>query len=64
MTINNNYKFNDIVYLKTDPEQKQRIITEINIKPNLILMYELACGSESSWHYEFEISINKDYKIN
>lgn len=22
--------------------------------------YNLACGSESSWHYEIEISIDKD----
>ena len=50
----------DIVFLKTDPEQNERIVTEIRIRPSSIL-YSLSCGTTDSQHYEIEISTSKKY---
>lgn len=35
------------------------MVVQITISSDGI-SYNLACGSESSWHYEIEISIDKD----
>ena len=53
--IGNEFEFGDIVYLKTDSEQRQRIVFKMIVYPNEIL-YELACGTTTSVHYTFEIS--------
>ncbi|MDQ1086989.1 hypothetical protein [Siphonobacter sp. SORGH_AS_1065] len=42
------------VWLKTDPEQHERIITAIIIIPKNI-MYRVAMSGEESEHYGFEI---------
>lgn len=56
---NNNYniKFNigEFVYLVTDIDQLERIVTEIWIKPDGI-KYNLMQGITESWHYNFEIT--------
>ena len=49
----------NIVYLKTDKEQLKRMIVQISIMPNG-LMYELGCNGNSSFHYDFEFSNEKD----
>lgn len=59
MKINTKYDIGDIVYLKTDVEQLERIIIGITIVPNS-LIYTLMCGVEMSEHYDFEISDNED----
>lgn len=59
MKINTKYNFGDIVYLKTDIEQSERIIIGITLIPNSII-YTLMCGVEMSEHYEFEITENLD----
>jgi len=59
MNINNLYNIGDILFLKTDPEQLERICHKITITKGDIL-YSLACGSASSDHYDFEISSKKD----
>lgn len=51
--------FGDIVYLKTDPEQLERQVSGILKRPGATL-YELCCGTESSVHYSFEISVEID----
>ena len=56
MFIENKYEVGDTVYLKTDKEQKARLVTGILVKSSNYLNYELSCGSESSWHVDFEIS--------
>jgi hypothetical protein len=48
------YKLGDIVYLKTDPDQSARIVVQIILTPGAAL-FTLACGSEFSNHYDFEI---------
>ena len=55
IVVENKFEFGDIVYLKTDKEQNPRIIYSMKVFPNEIL-YELACGTTVSSHYEFEIS--------
>lgn len=53
-------KFNvgDIVYLRTDTEQKERIVTGVQLNPNG-LIYRLVCEVTETWHYDFEISPEK-----
>lgn len=52
----------DVVYLKTDEDQKPRIVAEICIKKTGIV-YNLCQGTVTSWHYDFEMSVNIDVKI-
>jgi hypothetical protein len=53
------YELGDYVYLKTDREQRVRIVTGISIRPHGIT-YALACETLETWHYIFEISKDKD----
>lgn len=46
----------ETVFLKTDGEQKPRIITEILLRPSGSVLYLLANGTSGSWHNGFEIS--------
>lgn len=59
MIIENKYNIGDMVYLKTDNEQSERMITAIQINPGNLL-YRLNCGTTETWHYEFEINKEKD----
>jgi hypothetical protein len=52
----------DIVYLKTDRDQYERMVTGYCIRQAGIT-YELSFGSTTSWHYGFEISVEKEIKI-
>jgi hypothetical protein len=60
--VNLNTKFNNgqIVFLITDSEQSERIITAIQISANNGITYQLGCGSLTSWHYECEMACDKD----
>jgi hypothetical protein len=60
MIINTKYGFGPIVYLRTDKEQLPRIVTRMQISPNMTVTYELSCGTESSWHFDIEISEERD----
>lgn len=62
MFIENKFNIGDFVYLKTDVDQKQRVITGINVRATGIL-YDVCQGSTSSWHYDFEMSEEKDVLI-
>ena len=53
------FNIGDYVYIKTDVEQLQRIVTEINIRESGI-HYCLMCGTTESWHYAFELSKERD----
>jgi len=59
MNIKTKYNPEEIVYLVHDPEQFERMVTEINVTRNGH-RYLLVCGSEESLHYEFEITDKKD----
>ena len=56
MVIDNRFEISQEVYLKTDIDQKKRIITGLIITKNDI-RYELASGVESTWHYDYEVSL-------
>lgn len=60
LTIEIEHDLQDVVYLKTDPEQLSRMVTAISIKPTGAIMYGLSCGVNDSWHYAFEISEERD----
>lgn len=62
MTIDNRFNLKQTVYLKTDTDQKPRIVTGILVKPS-DLLYELSCGADNSNHFDFEISKEKDVLI-
>lgn len=56
-----NIKFlvNTLVYLRTDSQQKLRIVAAVHLTPNGYL-YELGCGDEeTSTHYDVEITTTK-----
>lgn len=63
MRIDNKFNLKDVVYLKTDEQQKARIVTAITVKPNDLLIYEISCGADNSNHYDFEISAEIDVMI-
>jgi hypothetical protein len=56
------YWIGDTVYLKTDKDQCKRMVTGICIRPQGIT-YALVCGTNESWHYEFEITSDVDVLI-
>lgn len=60
MVIDNKYDFGQQVYLLTDSDQKLRIVTGMCIRPNGCISYEVTCGTDSRWHYDFEISTEKN----
>lgn len=62
MVIDNKFEISAIVFLKTDTDQYERIITRICAGINGIT-YELAHGTITSWHYDFEISEEKNILI-
>lgn len=62
ITIDNKFEIGDIVYLKTDTDQKQRLVYAFEVT-NRDTMYKVACGTDISTHYEFEISVEKNVLV-
>lgn len=62
MVIDNKYELGQIVYLRTDVEQLQRIVSAITQRQGSII-YELCCGKETSGHYDFEITEQENIEI-
>jgi hypothetical protein len=60
--IESGFDIGQVVYLKTDKEQAERMITGIMIRPSGI-SYAISCGASESWHYEFEIVEEKNIVI-
>lgn len=58
MKITHNIEFNigQIVFLKTDNDQHERMVICISLRPNNSVTYCLAIGNSESWHYGIEIS--------
>ena len=54
------FEIGHTVYIKTDPDQMERIITEVKLKPNGTIMYEVSCDTISSFHYDFELSTERN----
>ena len=55
MIIENDFNIGETVYLKTDNDQKERVVTGIQISP-LGLLYRLVNGTTETWHYNMEIN--------
>lgn len=53
------FDIGDSVYLKTDPEQCERLVTGVNIRQNGI-SYALSHLTNESYHYDFEITKERD----
>jgi hypothetical protein len=54
------FRINQTVYLKTDKEQKPRLITGISLRPFLSVTYGLTDVTVETWHYGFEINDERD----
>ena len=63
MVIDNKFRFGDVVYLNTDPDQRARIVSKLSILPTGIIVYELSHNTYTSQHCDFEISTEKDVLI-
>lgn len=53
------YEIGDIVYLKTDADQKKRIVVGYFVK-NKNFMYVLKQGDNESYNFSFEITETKN----
>jgi hypothetical protein len=60
MVIENKFELGQMVYLKSDPEQRERIVTQITVGGNMSIRYGLNCGTMETWHYDIELSTEKD----
>ena len=62
MVVDMKFKLGDTVYLTTDLDQLERIVTEVcfagNSMSDYVIMYELSQGEDISKHYSSEITIN------
>lgn len=63
MIIKNKYNLGQFVFLVTDEDQKQRIVTMLKIYPEGGIMYQLSVGKDFSDHYEIEISEEENIEI-
>lgn len=57
------YSIGDSVYLRTDKDQRERLVTSIRLYGGNRVAYELSCGTESSYHYEFEMSKERNLTL-
>lgn len=63
MVIDNKFTHGDVVFLITDPEQQPAIVVSIEIYKIGEIMYKINRGTVSSYHYEFELSTEKNILI-
>ena len=62
MLVDSKYKIGQVVYLKTDVEQKPYIVTRLQLLPGGTVIYFLNSGAvDESCHYDIEISKEKNY---
>jgi hypothetical protein len=52
----------DEVYIKTDPYQNRGLITAISLRPNNLVVYSVSINSNETYHYNFELSREKDLR--
>lgn len=50
------YTYGSRVYLVTDVQQLERIVTDVMFSPNEQVVYYCNCGPEKTEHYEIELS--------
>ena len=59
MKIANEFNHFDEVYLISDAEQNKRVVVQINVLPNNLIVYVLSCNGDFSEHYEEEMMKDK-----
>jgi hypothetical protein len=57
------FQFGDIVYLKTDVDQKPFMLIGVKICADGGPLLELMCGTLCSWHYLIEVTKDKNVLI-
>lgn len=60
MVIETKFDIGQTVYLKTDEDQKARIVVRIIVTAPGGIIYGLACGIAETQHYDMEISEEKN----
>lgn len=55
------YLIGDTIFLKTDPDQKPRIVVSYTIYGNADILYKVNCGTEE--YYALPIEISKDRNV-
>ena len=60
--LNIDFKIGQTVFLKTDTEQFERLVTGYMVEQKSIT-YSLACGEITTDHYSFEITSDKNIMI-
>jgi hypothetical protein len=63
MVLQNKYELGQMVFLKTDPDQHARQLTQIAIGANGSLRYAVTFGTQETWHYEIEMSDEKNVLV-
>lgn len=63
MNVETKYNIGDVVFLMTDIEQLQRIVTGVLIRPRNAVIYYLTCGDTETTHYELEMVSEKNIMI-
>ncbi len=56
ITIDIKFEIGDLVYLKTDIDQLERMVTKIIIKENKAVEYCVSLCAVDSWHYGVELT--------
>lgn len=54
------FNIGQVVYLKTDKDQLERIVTGVFLSPNKQVTYYLSFLGNETKHYDFEIDAEKD----
>jgi hypothetical protein len=59
------YGLGETVYLKTDQEQRPRLVIALTIRSggSESIYYELGCGPDSSFHFDMEITNEIDETV-
>jgi hypothetical protein len=59
IVVENVYEYGDIVYLKSDIEQKPRIVVGFQTYPPGGIIYLVRSGTYESGHYDLELTKDK-----
>jgi len=62
MSIDNKFEIGEIVFLITDTDQSQRMVTGLTIRKDCIIYY-LTCGITETSHYDYEIASDKNFNL-
>lgn len=54
------YEFGDLVYLRTDPQQLERLVTGYILRPGSAPIYKVTFNTGETAHFGIELSTEKD----